>query len=117
MPQALQLLHSDAAGGDYAPPAGLSRQLAGTLQHATLSGVTTVSMLVPLQQLLWMLTASEQKVPPSLASTPAPQEAKPCLMSASHVKPRSSYAAIWASCAQVNMLYRPQLIPAIFAQQ
>jgi len=64
MPQALQLLRRDAAGGGDATAAGLSRQLAETLQHATLSGATTVSMLVPLQQLLWMLTAFEQKVPP-----------------------------------------------------
>ena len=86
MPQALQLLRSDFAGGDDMPPAGLSRQVAATLQHATLSGAMTVPMLVPLQQLLWMLTASEQKVPPSWLRHLLPSRRIPCLMSAGHVK-------------------------------
>ena len=64
MPQALQLIRSDVARGGDAQAAGLSRQLAAVLQHATLSGTVAVSTLVPLQQLLWLLTASDQKVLP-----------------------------------------------------
>ena len=62
MPQALQLLCSCSAGEGEASAAGLSRWLAAELQHATLSGAMAVPALVPLQQLLWMLTASGDKV-------------------------------------------------------
>ena len=64
LPHAFRLLHgglATASQGDSAT-GGLARSLMGAVQAATTGGAVPLSALAPLQQLLWMLAAPEDKV-------------------------------------------------------